>query len=209
MAYSHEDWQGGVKAGSEKITGRVLHSSWFWIAFIFFGQGLCSVFFAKIKNIPPGEVFLPITVLFLGGVGGLLFLAFGDPEKNMKWRGIFPAIIYGSFIYLMSSRGFAGMDVGFDASYFHPVEFVTLGLFLGRFWYPVIDEKGFTRFSVRVIVAGGAFGCADEIHQGFVSGRTADVVDLMFDIAGILISLLIIAAVRRLIGVGLTGSRLS
>lgn len=100
------------------------------------------------------------------------------------------------------------MEMGFDTSYFHPVEFATLGLLLGRIWYSIIERKGFLAFSVRVLLAGVIFGGADEIHQAFVPGRTPDWMDLMFDIAGILISLLIIATVRAIRG-GRAGSRLS
>lgn len=189
-----------MKFGSRQgTTCGVLLNSWFWITFIFFGQAFCSVIFSVVVKIPRGEIVLPILVLFLGGVCALLFLIFSNSATSLEWKWIVPALVYGTFIYLMSSRGFAGVETGFDTSYFHPVEYATLGLLLGRFWYSTIDEKGFIAFSLRVLAAGAVFGAADEIHQAFVPGRTADLKDLALDIAGIVISLLIIAAVRRII----------
>ncbi len=201
----------GYKKGSS--TGRTpgrgfLLDSWFWISVIFFGQTLCSTIFSVVVKIDPGEIFLPILVLFLGGVFCLVFFRFGASGPGFKWQWILPAPVYGTFIFLMSSRSFAGVEMGFDTSYFHPVEFATLGLLLGRIWYSIIERKGFLAFSVRVLLAGVIFGGADEIHQAFVPGRTPDWMDLMFDIAGILISLLIIATVRAIRG-GRAGSRLS
>ncbi len=185
-------------AGKTSV-GSFLLNSWFWIAAIFFGQALCSVLFSAIMKIPAGEIYLPILVLFLGGMFGLLFLIFGGSVDGFKWQLIVPALAYGTFIYMMSNRRFAGVETGFDTSYFHPVEFATLGLLLGRLWYSIIESSGFFAFSLKVLAAGAIFASADEIHQAFVPGRTPEWKDLMFDIAGILISLLIIAAVRRFI----------
>ncbi|MFZ2447047.1 MAG: VanZ family protein [Syntrophobacteraceae bacterium] len=192
----------------DKLRDRIPLDSRFWIAFIFFGQGVCSIAFAGIVKIPPAEVFTPILVLFLGGLCTLFFFKVGASGRWAQWQRVIPVFFYGLFICLMSSRSLAGVDVGYDVSFFfHPVEYMTLGLLLGWLWYPVIDQKGFGSFALRVIIAGAVFGCADEIHQAFVPGRDADVGDWMFDMAGIGLSVLIIAAIRHLMRPHLTNNQ--
>lgn len=141
---------------------------------------------------------MPIVVLFLGGICASIFSFLNVPGNGLKWKWAIPATFYGAFIYLMSNRSFPGVNLPFDTGYFHPVEFATFGLFLGRFWYWVIDSRGFTIFALLVVLTGAVFGCLDEIHQGFVTGRDPSIMDLLADTAGILFSTLVVAVFRRL-----------
>ena len=45
------------------------------------------------------------------------------------------------------------------------------------------------RFIISVILIGSAFGLSDEIHQYFVKGRSAELLDLIADILGVIFSL--------------------
>jgi len=181
----------------EKAIARASQNSWLWICIIFFGQGICSILFSRYMRIPSGQVFLPIVVLFLGGVCALLLSFLNGFRGGLKWKWIMPAVFYGAFIYLMSNRSYPGVSLSFDASYFHPVEYATFGLLVGRFWYWVIDAKGFPIFALLVILTGAAFGGLDEYHQSFIAGRDPSVSDFMLDVAGTMFSLMIIAAFRR------------
>ncbi|MEN6441969.1 MAG: VanZ family protein [Syntrophobacter sp.] len=181
----------------EKIIAKTSQNSWLWISIIFFGQGICSILFSRFMRIPSEQVFQPIVVLFLGGACSLLFFILNGSGNGLKWKWIIPAAFYGSFIYLMSNRSFPGVQLNFDASYFHPVEYATFGLLLARFWYWVVEAKGFPAFALLVVLTGAAFGCLDEYHQSFVAGRDPSASDFIMDVAGILFSLLITAAFRR------------
>jgi VanZ family protein len=115
------------------------------------------------------------------------------------WQWAVAALFYALFIFLMSSRSYPGTIVPFNTSYFHPLEYLTLGLLLGRLWYSVIDTKGFWSFAIRVVAAGGIFGCSDELHQFFIPGRHCALGDVFLDLSGIAFSLVIIASIRYLI----------
>ncbi|MFN3194722.1 MAG: VanZ family protein [Chlorobiota bacterium] len=45
------------------------------------------------------------------------------------------------------------------------------------------------RFYLSVIILGSLFGLSDEIHQYFVKGRSAELLDLLADILGVIFSL--------------------
>jgi hypothetical protein len=170
-----------------------------WVSFVFFGQGVCAVAFSLMVKIPREEVFVPIMVLFLGGIASTLFCLFRGSRHEGRGRWIIPAVFYALFITLMSNRSFPGVRPLFNSSYFHPVEFATLGLLLGNFWYWVIDEKGLGNFALRVFLAAGLFGIVDEIHQSFVPGRDPNIGDWILDLAGVSFSILIIVAIRYLV----------
>lgn len=174
-------------------------NSWFWVSFVFFGQALCAVVFAGITNIPAGQVFYPILVLFLGGVCGSLLFIFNGSGESRRWKWLIPTLFYGLFIFLMSGRSYPGVQLSFDSGYFHPIEYFTFGLLVGRCFYWVIDEKGLAGFVWRVILVGAVFGFLDELHQGFVPGRDASYIDFILDMAGILVSLVIVVLIHRLL----------
>ncbi len=182
-----------------KIIKRVPLNSSFWIAVLFFGQGICSLAFTLSIKVPLESVIAAVAVLFAGGLVSLAIYLLNPsgPEGNRQW--VIMALFYALFIFLMSSRSYPNADVHFDTSYLHPVEYLTLGLLLGRMWYSVIDSKGFLSFSIRVLLAGALFGASDEIHQAFIPGRDCDFVDFLFDVGGTAAAILLIALIRRVI----------
>lgn len=185
-------------------------NSWFWISLLFFGQGICSIGFARIIKLPLESLLMPIMVLFLGGFAGIIFwrLNLGSGRENKsQWAVV--VFLYALFIFLMSSRSYPGAEMNFDASYFHPLEYLTLGLLLGRFWYSVLETRGFVSFAARVMAAGAVLAAFDEIHQAFVPGRYPDPKDFALDLCGLFGSILIVVAIRRVIGPTRANSRVS
>ncbi|MHC1726823.1 MAG: VanZ family protein [Syntrophobacteraceae bacterium] len=153
---------------------------------------------------------MPIMVLFLGGFAGIIFwrLSLGSRrESKNQWAVV--VFLYALFIYLMSSRSYPGVEMNFDAGYFHPLEYLTLGLLLGRFWYAVLETSGFVSFAIRVMAAGAVLAAFDEIHQAFVPGRYSDLKDFALDLCGLFGSVLIVVAIRRVIGPIRANSRVS
>lgn len=81
----------------------------------------------------------------------------------------------------------------------HAFEFFVLALLVGSLVYTFAFKGLFLR---QVLIASGACvlcACADEIHQYFVPGRTADILDILVDVAGALVGcgILIAAALLR------------
>jgi VanZ family protein len=182
----------------DRLIGSIPLNSWFWISFLYFGQGICAILFARAVKIPADSVFFPILVLFAGGLASVFFYRSGASGMG-QWQCSIAALLYALFIFLMSSRSYPGARVPFDASYFHPLEYLTLGLLLGRLWYSVIETRGFWSFAARVVLAGAIFGASDELHQYFIPGRDCDIRDFFLDLCGIAFSLVIIVSIRQVI----------
>jgi VanZ family protein len=53
------------------------------------------------------------------------------------------------------------------------------------------DNYKSKRFYLSVIIFGSLFGLSDEIHQYFVKGRSAEFLDLLADILGVIFSLIL------------------
>lgn len=166
---------------------------------LFFGQGVCSIAFTVSIKMPLECVMVPIAVLFAGGLVSLAIYLLNPSGPQGNWQWAVTTFFYALFIFLMSSRSYPNADVHFDTSYLHPLEYLTLGLLLGRIWYSVIDSKGFLSFSLRVLSAGALFGASDEIHQAFIPGRDCDFGDFLFDVGGTAAAILLIALIRRVI----------
>ncbi|MCE5336403.1 MAG: VanZ family protein [Desulfobacteraceae bacterium] len=180
--------------------------SWFWVSMLLLAQGIGATGVTLVARIPMEAVAMQISVLYIGGLTGLFLFRFRPAgNDNLPW--ICAAVIYVGFIFLMSSRAYAETALTFDTSYFHPLEYLTLGVFLGRFWYWVIEAKGFWRFAMRVIAAGAACGAADETIQYFVPGRQCDLMDFMLDLSGLACAVLLFAALRPIINLRLRSRR--
>jgi VanZ family protein len=66
----------------------------------------------------------------------------------------------------------------------HAFEYAGLGVFVAHAVLRTWPDRSRARlFSVAVLIAG-AWGVLDEIHQAFVPGRSADVLDAVADVLG-------------------------
>jgi VanZ family protein len=101
-----------------------------------------------------------------------------------------PAFIWMLVIFYFSSRQTTG--IGGDSYWFrfailksfHVIEYCVLFLF-------VAFAFNFKSNLVSIIIAY-FYGCTDEFHQTFISGRTGRFRDTFFDLSGILIGFLLI-----------------
>ena len=160
-------------------------SPWVWVAVVFGLQTIGSLFVARHLGIPLSTVGLPIILLLIGTMLAVLIERHhhsGDSKDSYLW---FPGTIYALFIFSLSHMSFPNVQVSFDTSLFHPVEYMTLGLFLCLAWYSVLNSRGTIPFVLLVVAVGTLFGISDEAHQFFIPGRSASAFDLGPDVAGI------------------------
>ena len=80
----------------------------------------------------------------------------------------------------------------------HMAEFFVLGVFM----YRALETTKVGRFSLELaILLGSLYGFTDEVHQLFVPGRVCSAFDLVFDVIGCVIGVLLmrlVASVRRI-----------
>ena len=70
---------------------------------------------------------------------------------------------------------------------------------LGVFMYRALETTKVGRFSLELsLLLGSLYGFTDELHQLFVPGRVCSVFDLVFDVIGCVIGVLLMRLVTSL-----------
>lgn len=103
-----------------------------------------------------------------------------------------PAILWMSFIFYLSSRSTAGVGyTGFERfllfKTLHLVEYAILAVLVIYPLYKVTPS----------VLVSYIYAITDEIHQGFTPGRGPKFSDTIFDLAGILIGVIIFKLIRN------------
>ncbi|MFH0978557.1 MAG: VanZ family protein [Candidatus Woesearchaeota archaeon] len=106
-----------------------------------------------------------------------------------KW---FPLLAYVLLIFILSSFRLRNsiLTEGYGSYVLHIIEFFVLSVLMLRVFYDY-SYKFLLAMTFTVLV-----GYTDEVHQMIVPGRTASIVDLIFDMIGA--SLVLIFTVKKL-----------
>lgn len=115
-----------------------------------------------------------------------------------KYIKIIPAGLYNGVIWFFSSIPIMINITGFDKTA-HIAEYSILG-FLLAFGLGV-TKSNFEFMARQVLIIGVILGATDEIHQFFVPGRSTDIVDLLADLTGVALGVLIWFILIRLINI--------
>lgn len=76
----------------------------------------------------------------------------------------------------------------------HSIEYLFLSLFMSRGF----DNSKFKKnFTVLSFLTSSLYGVSDEVHQYFVPGRTFSFMDILFDILGAVIGILLYKLLRN------------
>ena len=102
-----------------------------------------------------------------------------------------PVVAWAALIFALSSIPSLSTELGLwdlllrKAA--HVVEYAILGALLLR----ALGRE------LAAVAAGVAYACTDEIHQHFVPGRNGSPLDVVFDTAGVLLGVVLLARARR------------
>lgn len=130
-----------------------------------------------------------------------------DSRQTGKWIAVsawLPVVVYMAAIHFLSSLHtlpeLPGSFIAWDKAQ-HFIAYMGLGLLacrastlrplLSRIW------TNTQAFGIAVL-----YGAADEVHQMYVPGRSADVDDWIADAAGALFAVIIVIAVRKILAKG-------
>ena len=116
---------------------------------------------------------------------------------------LLPAAGYAALIFAVSSMALDMEELqpvlAFD-KLLHLAEYYILGYLLMRAFatsgVPVLAASPVA----AAILAGSAYGLSDEVHQAFVPGRVASLMDFLFDAAGVALAALTYPYVRYRLG---------
>jgi VanZ family protein len=165
---------------------------WPWIGLIYGSQTLGSIFVTWLFQIKWSETIAAILSLAVGTALALFFMYRPPRQGRAETLSLMlPPVIYGVFIFSLSHRSFSGIRPTVDANLFHPVEYATLGILLCWSCLPVLKKRGTFFFVSLVLSISTLYGITDEIHQSFVPGRDAAVLDLVLDMIGATLGCLI------------------
>jgi len=154
---------------------------WNWVAAIFAIQTFGSLIVMQLLGLHLAEVALPIVFLILGAFVAVFFRWYDPSNKLVPWKGWAPLIFYAFFIFFLSNRSYPGAIPRFDTKVFHPIEYMTLGIFLSVAWYNFSKYRSSTFFILCVLISGILFAVSDEFHQAFIPGRRARITDVLID----------------------------
>lgn len=111
-----------------------------------------------------------------------------------------PAIIFALVIFIQSS--FSQINVpnfgfSFQDKIAHTILFGILGFLITRAFYFGTNDTLRKNAIVLGILVGTLYALSDEIHQLFVPGRSADIIDVLADFVGIIVAQLFFVYKRK------------
>ena len=92
-------------------------------------------------------------------------------------------------IFIVSGQSQPPLPEGMSNATGHVLAYAVLGLLVLRALAGGLPARVTRRIAVTTLAIVIAYGISDELHQMFVPGRTADILDVMADAAGGLISI--------------------
>ena len=127
-----------------------------------------------------------------------MFISKNNP---FRWASILQLFIAtGTCIYFSAQENIQLPNVSSVDKILHLIAFFIYGLSL-QFFFIALFQKNKTnnkKYAILTIIVGFTFALSDEIHQYFVPGRRADIIDLLVDWLGICLSLLCIKIVNTI-----------
>jgi VanZ family protein len=98
----------------------------------------------------------------------------------------FPILVYCLLIFLQSSRPSLNItpDWPFIDKVLHFVAYALLGALFLRAFHTTRIKHNLKLLIMLSVILSSLYGISDEIHQSFVSYRTADAMDALADILG-------------------------
>ena len=107
-------------------------------------------------------------------------------ETYSFWYYWFPVILYCSIIFLQSSYPAVKEipELPYVDKLIHFAGYALLGLLFVRGFRNSRFKDGQKCIVAVSILLTGLYGAADELHQHYVAARTAEVLDVLFDLSG-------------------------
>jgi VanZ family protein len=104
----------------------------------------------------------------------------------LLWLWI-PVFLWMGFIFYSSSisgHDIPKVDIPNVDKLFHSIEYFILGFLLLKAFFHSFDKPNYKYIFIAAVLIASLYGASDEFHQRFVSARTCDIFDLLFDIIG-------------------------
>ncbi len=142
---------------------------------------------ARLLDAPVGDI--------LTGMDHSASVAASARAKRLS--GWLPAIAWAALIFVVSAQSDLRFvpDAGLDFVVRKVGHMVVFGILVLLFWRPLV-RGAVSRPSAWAFGMALGYAASDEVHQAFVAGRRASIVDVGIDAAGALIALAGVVAIR-------------
>ncbi len=110
-----------------------------------------------------------------------------------------PVLVYATLVLVVGGQANLQPPVRFvnaDKLY-HVLEYAVLGFLLARALRATLRVRIAVMAAVMAVGLGGLVGLTDELHQRFVPGRECSALDLVADLAGLMLAQLAFVFTRR------------
>jgi VanZ family protein len=189
-------------AASISIFGRrflslVDWNPWNWVTLIYIVQTLGALIVIRLFGLNLAEVAPAIILLILAASVAIVFRWYDPSSRLGPWKWWIPAGLYALFIFSLSSKSYPEARTLFSTKLFHPVEYLTLGIFLSAACHKFSRHHGTSFFILSVQILGILYAISDEFHQAFVPGRTARLSDVFIDSVSVALGCGIFLVVRH------------
>jgi len=123
---------------------------------------------------------------------------------SFKNRIIFslPAIFIAVVIFWISHTPhpeFPKIGIVWEDKIAHVIAYFLFGLSLILFFLANIRKFDYRFIVIITMIFGTIYGCSDELHQYFIPGRDAEILDWIADMVGISLSLLLINNLKTIL----------
>lgn len=169
---------------------------WSWIAAIYAVQTLGALVVVHLFELSFRSVALPLVFLVLGFSVAVAFRWYDSSSHVGLWKWWIPVIIYGLIVFFLSNRSYPEARPMMSTKLFHPLEYLTLGIFLAGAWHCLLKQIGMLGFALCVQLSGTLYAFSDEFHQAFIPYRTSTLTDVLIDSVGVAFGLALFLLAR-------------
>ncbi len=123
-----------------------------------------------------------------------------NKSSIIKFIFIFQLVLSSSICIYFSSIEYIKlpeMNIDFGDKLLHFLAFAIYGLSLQIAIVPACKSQNRLQ-KILILISGAIFAMSDEIHQMFVPGRSADILDWIVDVGGVTVSLLFFNSISKL-----------
>lgn len=111
-----------------------------------------------------------------------------------------PAVLIAVIIFILSSLphpDFLDLGIVWEDKILHIILYFVFGISISSFLLANLKYQQLRKFIIITLIVGAVYGFSDELHQYFVPGRDAEILDWCADLTGLLLSTLFIKYMKN------------
>jgi len=119
-----------------------------------------------------------------------------------KLKYLIPPLAIAIMIFIVSAQSnikIPDLGISIEDKILHILAYLVFGLTLVYSISGISTDISRRKLFVLLVAIGGLYALSDELHQYYVPGRESDIVDILADITGIIISFFVYPLILKFI----------